>query len=176
MRAKDKGNKMTSASHTHFTDISLQFRIHLFRLDKVFSSCVQILLQLRCMTRQGGQALLHLALFPCLPVYDFLQLQHFGKILVVQGAIRRSLKSIALWQSVWHTSRKTGTLRGTCMLPRGHRLCHCSPTASRGKPKPNTPQKKVKDLPCHWCLVCSPVHGFHQPFHLLVFSSDYSVL
>lgn len=155
MRAKDKGNRMTSASHTHFTDISLQFRIHLFRLDKVFSSCVQILLQLRCMTRQGGQALLHLALFPCLPVYDFLQLQHFGKILVAQGAVGRSLKSIALWQSVWHTSRKTGTLRGTCMLPRGHRLCHTVPQQPHVA-KPNQTPHRKKSRTClaigAWCV------------------------
>lgn len=141
MRAKDRGSRKPGAARTHFSDFSLQFRIHLFRLDEVFSSCVQILFQLCCMTGQGGQALLHLALLSSLPVYDFLQLQHFGKILMAQGAIGRSLKSTASWHHLAFLQESTDLQRN--LLLSGHRPCHYSPTAPHSKQN-QRPHRKRK--------------------------------
>lgn len=72
-----------AVSATHLPDVSLQLCVHLLRLDEVFPGRVQVLLQLRHVTAEGGQALLHLALLSGLLVYDFLELHYFGKVFLV---------------------------------------------------------------------------------------------
>ena len=71
------------AAITHFADILLQFRVHFLGLDEVLPGRVQVLLQLRHVGREGCQALLHLALLPRLPVYDFLELDHLSQVFLV---------------------------------------------------------------------------------------------
>ena len=77
---------------THFTNISLQFRVHFLRYDEVFSGCVQTFLPLCHVSTEGlpGAQPLHLALLAWLLVWDFPELRHFSQVFLVR-TIRRSL-------------------------------------------------------------------------------------
>ena len=71
------------AAITHFTDIPLQFRVHILGLEEVLPGHVQVLLQLCHVGREGCQALLHLAMLPRLLVYDFLELDHLNQVFLM---------------------------------------------------------------------------------------------
>ena len=68
------------AAITHFADILLQFRVHFLGLEEALPGCVQVLLQLCHVGREGFQVLLHLALLLQLLVHDLLELDHLSQV------------------------------------------------------------------------------------------------
>ena len=90
------------AAITHFTDIPLQFHVHILGLEEVLPGHVQVLLQLCHVGREGCQALLHLAMLPRLLVYDFLELDHLSQVFLMA------------YRGVGGSLRGKGSLRQPC--------------------------------------------------------------